>query len=481
MTTPLDTSQLAAEFAQYVEWRTKSAGGTPTSASPHGPGGILSMPGQRPQVISAMVMPRGLYSMLPAMKSVFANEVYPILTGQTAASGENPSTACGGCKTPGKLQVCNQTWPFGRWCMDSSVIRVDDLGILNNRSEFIDQTLVGNPFLQGAQPPAPFNPQTALRDEKSKVIMELFVEWVRAFSPQTFTGNPANNTVVDGKLAYGEPYGLDIVLNTGYVDTYTRQRCPAADPLVLSASTLGITEVGASASATVQAVIEMYSDREKLAKDVGLGEIEWAFVGRYSLFRRLTEVWPCNYATYQCAPANATQFLVATENNNLRDDMRNNNYLLINGKKVQFIEDNTITETIPTAGTAQSDLYLVPLRGAAFSHNPGGVISYWQFFDMNSPVNIVNDGGFSYPLNTFQAIGGGRYLVYPKAPANTCIQYGMVAKQRLIVEAPFLGARLTGLKYTFFLHERNFDPNNPYYFYDGGQYQFSAPYFYPPQ
>lgn len=470
-------TQLAQEFAAFMEWRTKAAGTTPGTYPAHGPGGVFAQPGQRAQVVNAMVMPRGLRDRLPAKRSNYFREVYPILTGLTAGTGTNPETACADCRQPGNLKVCNQTWPFSRLCLDSQVIDVSSLGMLVNRSEFVDQVLVGDPFGSlGASAPAalPFNPREALRNEKSKQLMQLFTEWKRSWGRMIYTGNPANNS----GTGYAEHYGLDVIVNTGYRDAYTGVVCPAADAKVISFGNLEITTNGPAA---VTAIIEMYAALKHLSKQVGLDPVKWVLVGRYGLFRKLTEIWPCTYYTANCAlPTGATLGLTGTEISKLRDDMRQGEYLIIDGEHVEFLVDDFITETIPVSGTAQSDLYFLPLSSPSFSHNPGGAITYFEFFDMANSVDIATSGVGAYPANTFQVLGGGRYLLYPKAPSNVCIQYGMISKDRLIVEAPFLSARITGMRYTFQHHERSYDPAAAYYFYNGGQYTFAAPYFYPP-
>lgn len=460
----------------FIANTAKAAGTTPSSNYAHGPGGLFSMPGMRPQVVPAMVMPvEGLEARLPLQRSLFANEVFPILTGITASAGTQPTTACADGKTPGNLKVCNQTWPFGRMPFDSQVLQVDRLGLLLNRSEFVDQTLIGNPFAE-LPSPVTVTADQAFRNEKAKKVLEMFVAWRLEYAPLVFKGNPANTSSSTG---YIEPYGLDIILNTGYKDTYTNILCPAADPLVKS---FGALDIATNASAAVQAISEIYADRKYLAKRLGLGEVKYALVMRYSLFRKLTEIWPCTYYSYRCTTlaSGSTNFISADEQVKLRDDMRARHYLLIEGEEVEVIVDDAVTETIPVNGVGQSDIYFVPLSAPAFGHNQGGAITYKQFFDMSNPVEIVNAGGMSYPPQSFQVVGGGRFLVYPKAPSNLCIQYGMVSRERLICEAPFLGARLTSLRYTWYQHERSPFSNDPYYFVDGGQYQFAAPYFYPP-
>lgn len=474
----MDTqTELAKEFAAFMEWRTKAAGTTPNVYPAHGPGGIFSQPGQRAQVVNAMVMPRGLRDRLPAKRSVYANEVYPILTGQTAGTGSNPETACADCRQPGNLKVCNQTWPFSLLCLDSKVIDVTSLGLLVNRSEFVDQVLVGDPFGSlGATAPAslPFNPREALRNEKSAQLTNLFIEWKRSWGAMTYTGNPANNS----GTGYAEHYGLDVIINTGYRDAYTGVACAAADSKVLS---FGNLEITANAAAAVTAIVEMYAALKYLAKQVGLDPVKYALVGRYGMLRKLSEIWPCTYYTLNCSvPTGGALGLNSVDISKMRDEMRQGEYLWIDGEKVDFIIDDSITETLPIGGTAQSDLYFIPLSSPAFSHNPGGAITYFEFFDMSNAVEIAQSGVGAYPANTFQVLGGGRYLLYPKAPSNTCIQYGMKSKDRLIVEAPFLAARITGMRYTFQHHERAWNPATPYYFLNGGSYLGQTQYFYPP-
>lgn len=465
------------QFITELVTRLKAAGTTPSTIAAHGPGGIFSQPGQRPTVVNAMVMPvSGIEAMLPLQRSVYESEVFPVLTGITANTGTQPTTACGDGKLPGSFKVCNQVWPFGRLPFDSKVLQVDKLPHrLINRSEFVDQTLVGNPFADVAAPVV-VTPQEAFRNEKARALLEMMTGARLEYAKLVYTGNPANT---GSNTGYVEHYGLDSIINTGYKDAYTGVACPAADPLVKA---FGNLDVAANATAVVQAITEILADRKYLAERLGFGNVRYVLAMRYSLFRKLTEIWPCAYYTYRCtiSQANNTQFVDAAEQVRMRDAMRAGHYLLVDGREVEVAVDDAITETLPISGTGQSDIYFIPMESPAFTHT-GGKITYRQFFDMTAARDVVQGADMPYPPQTFQVVGGGRFLVYPKSPSNVCIQYGMLSRERIICEAPFLAARLTGLRYTWYQHERSPFTDDVYYHVNGGQYQFSSPYFYPPR
>jgi hypothetical protein len=349
------------------------------------------------------------------------------------------------------------------------------------RSEFVDQQLIGNPFAD-VKPPAgaDWNPQEALRNEKAKNILQMFVDWRRIYAPVLYTGDPANNTADQGNgvLGYGEPYGLDTILNDGKRDAISGVACPAADPLVVD---FGSANVETDTTVTVNVIVEAYRDREYLARRLGFAQPQWAFVMRYSLFQKLCQIWPIAYNTYRnvVTTGNQTLFNNGIELTKMRDEMRNGYYLLINGVQVPVIIDDSVVETV-TDKVATSTIYLVPMSSPSFGHNDGGAITYVEFFDMSDPAKILQEGFGAYPQNTYQVMGGGRYLVYPKAPSNTCIQYGMVSRERIICEAPFLGGLITNVEYGWTLHERSPFPADPYYFLNGGGTSGTAPSFYSP-
>jgi hypothetical protein len=75
-------------------------------------------------------------------------------------------------------------------------------------------------------------------------------------------------------------------------------------------------------------------------------------------------------------------------------------------------------------------------------------------------------------------LDNGRFLFAKLAPTHTCVQVEMIERPRLILLTPFLAARFQNLRYTYSIHEREWDPASPY-FVNGGSSTSPLPYFYP--
>lgn len=455
----------------------KDAATSPLVVSPHGPDGLLSTYGLEPNIFNAMPMPlAGLEARLPVRRSQYTNPKFGILTGQTAASGTEPTAACAEPRKPGNLKLCWQTWDFGRMTMETNVIRLDNAGQLIDRSEFMDYRLVGNPWSDTpSAAPAAMNPQQALRNKYAKAMVELWTDMEREYKPLLFTGNPANTT---GSAGYIEFNGLDRLVATGYRDGGSGVVCPAADSYVSTA--LAEQNVQSNGALVVREITEAYRVRIKyLAEQLRLS-VTGAFVMRFGLFRALTEIWPCVYETYRCTTAapnsDARVVIDGREQERMRADMRARRYLLIDDEEVPVIVDDSVPETIPVAGQGQSDLYWVPLT---VNGEPALYCDYFDFRGPEGSQSILNELG---PLgqSSYAISPDGRYLYHFLPPTYWCLQVAVVTYKRLILRAPFLAAKFTDMRYTFTVHEREWDPNATYYFYNGGQYeQDTPPYFYP--
>lgn len=465
--------------------REKAAGSTPSPYFVHGPTGILSMPGQRADVMNAMILPIGLQNKLPQRTSRDANPVFPILTGQTVTTGSEPTAACDDAPQPGELKVCNQTWTFGRLVRDSQVLQADRPGLLNNRSEFTDMRLVGNPFTN-LDKPQEISTDEALRTEVGKKLVELYNSWILDFSPLLYTGNPSNTT---GNTGYIEYNGFDKIINTGYQDAYIQQACPAADSVIVN---FGSSPITGNENQVVTDIVEVVAYLNWLAKRTSMGNLQdgsfkLVMSMRYEMFRQLTQIWPCVYMTYRCtfgSTTNATNFVDANMQQKMRDDMRNgvysgqdvgDAYLLVDGMPIQVVIDENITETVPAANTFMSDIYFIPL-----SVRGGRPVTYMEYFDLNAPGGM-QETVQQWAPNQFEIIGNGRYWLHRKPPTNECVQVRLGGKPRLICETPYLAARLTNVKYSPpLLHSRSAFPGSPYYFVNGGATTQDAPHFYAP-
>lgn len=423
---------------------TKAAGTTPGTTRAHGPGGMLSTPGLDPNIVNAMVIPlQGLAAELPVHMSNEVNPVFGILTGQTADVGAEPTLPCDLGPVAGNLKLCQQTWTYGRMSMQSSVLDITAAGQIVNRGEFLDHRLVGNPFAQIPQTPiltGPARTNALARNEAEKSLFELTAGWFRRYAKLIFTGNPVNTV---GSTGYIEYNGLDRIINTGYKDSITNVVCPRADSLIVSyALDMG---AGTNGAVLVNIISEIIRNRRYFAAEVGLGDVEHALVMPYGLFYALTAIWPCAYNTTGCVlPASATQFVNSSDQINMRDDMRQRNVLRVDdGREIRVIVDNSIAETY-NAGTDRytSGIYLVPLRAAGMD------LTYWDFFNFRGPNGALEVAQRMAPADQFMASSDGRFLVTKQSASGWCVQAGMIARPRIVMRAPFLAARVTGVSYS---------------------------------
>lgn len=456
------TRQFIAAFAAY-QATTKAVAGTPNAVYAHGPGGLLSMPGTSPNIVSATVMPDGLESRLPVRLSTETDTIKGILTGLTASTGTEPDAACEDFPQAGNFKMCFQVLPFGRIGRETQIVQVDRAGDIVNRGEWLDHTIVNDPFA-GTAAPLPINTREILRNEAARQLGALGVAIIRDYAHLIYDGNPVNT---DASTGYIEFNGLDRLVNTGYQDAFTGIACPAADSLVRS---FGDVNIETSPLVTVNTISEMYNALKYLAQQLKI-KLEWKLVGPYSLFYALTRVWPCAYLTNRCTVGtNGSINVDAKSTTDMRDDMWNNRYLMIDGDRVEFIIDDAAENTAVSAGLRESDLFFIPWGVIG-----GEPTIYMEYRDMRASNPVIEA---MTPTGSFTVLGGGRYLLHKKPPTNECIQARLIARKRLILRTPFLAARLTDVRYTTYINPRSPFPGQDT-FYNGGNTAYPAPSFYP--
>lgn len=468
-----------ARLNAILSQRLKDSATTGLAIPPHGYNALWNQPGVEPGVITTYIGPVGLEQALESMGHVqmsqFLNPVFQILTGQTAGTGSEATSVCSEeVPIPGDLKVCNQTYPFGEFTEKSKPIRVDNAGELINRSEPLDLRLLNNPF-GDANKIVPSGSTNLFRNKLTKAVVELTNDFKRRYAQRLFTGNVINASYYDSG-AYGYQFsGLDVLVNTGYTDTFTHQACSAADACVVSASGANIQN---TAAATVRRYIEQYRARAYLAEQLMVNDVEWAFVMRYQKFLALTDVWPCAYNTYRCynaAPGGSSIVLdmSGADQNAMRQAMRDGKYLLINGKKVPVIIDTTMVELNIGSGNFQSDTYLLPLRSATL----GGQLLYMDYFNYRGPFgmqDIINQLG---PQDEYRVSPDGRYAIFFMGGTAFCKQVMIRTRKRLILRAPFLACKFEDESYAVYVHEREYQPGTSF-FEDGGLTSFAGTSFY---
>lgn len=458
----------------------KQAGTTPTATYGHGPGGAFSSLGLSKPVFSALILPYlGLQGMLPSVASPDTNPLRGIMTGVTASGGSNPTNVCDDCKYPGLMKLCTQSVPFGRYCMDTRVYQVDRIGERRNRAEFTDLQLLNDAFgkptkgITANTPPGGGNP---LQNEFDKAMFEFAVSWGREFATQLWAASPANNTAGGG---YREFVGLDLQINTGHVDAETGVACPAADSIIHSMANLEINTNGAT---YVRWMTNVYRNLKFIASRTGLLPTRWIIAMRWGCFYELTEIWPCAYLSYRCTvAAGSEQSIDSAAVVAMRDDMRGDfatmtgQYLLIDGEKVQVTIDDGIAETMEAGETFHSSIYFIPISVLG-----GTPVTYWEHFDFSGP-NSASEFAQMAPDGSYFTSDGGRFLWTRKGPHNWCVEMGALIKPRIVLETPYIAARLTNVHYTPLAHERDWNPSASYYA-DGGGYDrdYFGPSYYEP-
>jgi hypothetical protein len=424
--------------------------------------GVLSIPGIRPEMYSAFVRPRTFMQLVGIKPSVYAHEKIGIMTGVTAESGTNATDFCGNPPIAGQLKRCVQDYLWGQWYMKTKLNVVPLIGqrydYADTAKRIVNLANSGNPFMPDILSGINLNDNTQLR-----LANELFtvgVGWERANEKVAATGDHTQASTATETGWIREYDGLELQIITGRRDRDTNALCPAADSIVLS--------WGASIEATVsgrtlpQAMVDIWFGRMELADQVGLGGTSFAWIMPSRLFRALTYVYSCSYYTSRCA---GTQYnennQMATETRRIQLEMLNGHYLLMDGEVVPvvFSDGIPVTKAVGNIYTADS-VYLVPVEwnGSRFLN--------MEYFPMNNAdlsafINFL-------PGSDYQVINNGQFLV-SKRYTPLCLEYHFAAMSRLILDAPFLAARIDDVQFTYLdTGYRSAYPSESNFYVDGG-------------
>lgn len=417
----------------------------PAANYAHGPGGVFSTPGLSQPVLNAMALPvGGLGARLPAQTTIEDTVLIGLITGvDDEEDGDEPDGVCDEPKSVGLARGCTISFPLGLISRKSPIINLTNYGKITNRGEFRDLRLIGGNV--GGQ--APFIPSSnesnTLEGKMFNGTWNIGLGFIRKLGRMTYTGNPVNSTPNGG---YKEFKGLDILINTGYQDVQNPAvDCEAVDSVVVDFASANIS---ADAVVTVKAIVSTYRNLQIRADLTGLSPVSWCISMRPEAFDELTAIWPCAYATSGCMinDSEGQRLMVSADAQiALRDDMRTQNYLLIDGKKVSVETDPYIPQTQPAPGTLtfESDIYFTP------EFVLGRVrVAYWEFANYNTSGGVMAMASQLAPLGMYQASDGGRVLWLKKSPDNYCVQLQALMEPRLVLLTPHLAARIVNVQYS---------------------------------
>lgn len=444
------------------------AGFTLTTNFMHGPTGIFGAAGLEPNVFGTRIKPRGLLSVLPSMGTQDTSPIVAFLTGFTDESGSEPDEPCETCVQAGKVKSCYQGSAFGLVCRETEPLNIADVGRRINRGEFMDLRLVNDPLLNDA---VTWVPASVPKSTASVLNRETLARWLTlgvAFENKlcgmVWTGNPTNNN----GTGYAEYSGLESLVTTGHVDVLNSTSCPSLDSDVKDANYLSVE----NDSADIFYLLEMiYRYVRHNAIHMGFMPVQWAFVMNDTLFRQLTDRWPCVYASARC---NATANDVSNNVDGMvmkrmSDEMYNGNYLMIDGQRIPVIIDDCIPEESNTTNgdldstEFASDIYLLP-----FTVRGGQNVLYMEYFDYSAPNGVMQAITDGRVANSYWT-DGGRFL-WTTRRTDWCLVWKARIQPRLRLLCPHLAGVLQNVKYAPIQHLRQPLPTQGYFANGGNTY-----------
>lgn len=440
----------------------KTATGAPSGPYLHGPGGLFGVRGLSRDVISTYTQITGsLGELIPIKSSNETIPLFPYITGFIRSDTQEKNGICDDPEEAGQMKTCIQTTVWGRKEFKSRELEVNAIGRVINRGEFTDLALVNGPLVNqmGGLMSSFFglNNQNSILGGQEIVtrMVEMAVAFQRWYCPIVYTGNPANNKAGGG---YKEPMGLDMLIGKNKVDVQTEQACPS---LYSDVKSFSFRQISSTADPDIHRTIStMMYILESRARQNNLAPVDFRIVMRSQLFYELTRVWPLQYNTSDTGLTPAGLDLVYLENVKMRDDMRNNLYLIVNSKKYSVILDDCIPEdnaadnaTIGIGGFA-SDIYIVPFSAR------GGTLQtlYWEYFSYTENVLPQLTG-----LPTWFWSDAGVFLWTMGAPKLWCMDVSAKTEPRLILRTPQLAGRLTDVAYTPLQHVNDPLPSQDYH------------------
>lgn len=420
------------------------------------PGGIFTVAGMEPDVITTHIRPMGLGAQLP----VFANNIddprYGFITGFSATTGSEATNPCDDAPK-GYMKGGTLTAAFGRVMRQTETIEIDKL-LHEQRGASTNLRLMGEMLGMGNMNPAGMNQAQLLNLVVHAEMVGVGVQLERKLSTMLWQGTPANNTAGGG---YKEFPGLDNQIATGQVDAETNVAMPAADSLIYD---FNYNLVEGNTLDIVEYVSYMEFYLRDIAVRTGLAPVTWAITMRPELWFELSAVWPCRYLTHRCDNGAGSNPVVINDNVNvqMRDAMRAGMYIDINGNRYPVVTDDGIFEhtnitngNVP-AGFYASSINFVPLR--VRGNFPS---TYWEHIDyrgVQAQLAPMGAGARNAPFWTSE----GRFLwVY--RDNGYCFDLQAKVEPRVVLRTPHLAGKIQNVLYSPLTHLRSSQPDSPYF------------------
>ena len=461
------------------------AGNNSTSNLIHGVGSLFgaAQVGLDREVISAMMHWTGLAEHLPRVPVRTMEVLLPFITGVEPTSSTEPSDECGDCIS-GETEACIQHFTTGRVCRETQPMTPDRvIERLNNGD--IDLTLMNDQL--GSD--SPWHSGDSFASMSGAQLMQVATAWALLFelpplfmhslSPMVYNGNPTNN---QGN-GYREFRGLDLLINTGFVDALTSTSCPSLDS---DLKDFAYQDVGSTVYPSFHETLEMAAAFVmRNARGQRLTPVTWAVVMRPELWQIYSGLIPTQ--AVMAALMNQMAALPARMTINMdgasivaqRDALRNEMQIPINGRMypvilddgIAEINDNNDADNMLVPGEYASDVYLVPIT--YLGNRPATKLEYKDFRFITADVRATDGliGDFYKPSPD------GRFM-WTWVKNGWCFKVQAKIEPRIILKVPQLAARIQNVKYQPMQHFRSPDPDSPYFVKGGVSYRTPATYYY---
>ena len=460
-------TQAQAEAAKQVAQKATMPSG-PSYNMVHGDGSMFGSVQITvdPEVISTMMHWRGIGELLPRNPVRTIEDFLPFITGVEPTSSTEPTTECGDCIS-GESESCIQHFPTAKICRETKAMTMQKAIERLNRGD-IDLNLLNDQL--GSD--SPWHPGSSFTTQGQ--IMQVATAWallfelpplfMHALSPMVYSGNPNNN---NGNV-YREFRGLELLVNTGFVDAFANVTCPGLDS---DLKDMNYANIKTSTNPSFMETLEMahYYVRNN-ARGQRLDPVTWVCVMRPELWQMASSLLPYQsiLATMMSATV-PTEYEVVINGQSLVDErnaIRQGLTINLNGENVRVVIDDGIPESNNAndancdPGEYASDVYLLPIR--YLGGRPAMRIDYKDYRFMTGEIAATNDlvGGF------YQPSPDGRFS-YSLVRDGRCFKIQAETEPRIILKTPQLAARIQNVKYVPLQHLREPNPDSSYFFKGG--------------
>lgn len=416
-----------------------------TWPGPHGTNGLFADGTVRPRMFSAIPgVVDEIVNSLPLVPSNKDNEIVEILTGITATEGTPAADICSEGPGAGRLKVMRQTVAWGEMKVDTEVERLNNQGRRRDYAD-LDRQVVN--LMVENNPYIPDFVTKNINTRLGKKAIELGLGVTLGYSRTDFVGvQGASSSAAYLNQFISQYDGWERKVKTGYTDSVSGVAAPDADSVIIPHNA-AIASNGTNGVSFVENVVDAYYSVVNIADEVGMGDVTFEIWMNRKTFRAVAYQWACAYYTAMCGVGTAGLPIVqeATAITQIREEMLRNKILMIDGVPVQV----RVSDGIPATGIANqqynSDIYIMP------RYWRGEPLVYRQYF----PLNNAEAQEFIQNSPEARIINGGLYAVGRRTTNGFCTKWEFYSKSRLMLEAPFLAARINDVQFTYRAQDRD--------------------------